>query len=599
MTALLEKPRRLNPEVLISALNQAGNVIASSIGADSPLRTRLLALRDRLERRQLQIAVLGQFKRGKSTFVNALLGASVLPTGVVPLTAIPTFIAWRDEPLIRVQFADARSAEQFTVNSADGICEILFRFVTEEANPENRLGVERVELFYPASILVDGTVLIDTPGIGSTLAHNTEAALRILPECDASLFIVSTDPPITEAELDYLHRLKPKLGHMFFVVNKVDYLTSGEQGAVTAFLRKVLGEESLIDSAAPIFGVSARLGLLAKRDHDREALKRSGIPEIEDYLVRYLATEKMRSLHQAIRRKAADVLSQASADIELRARALKMPLEQLERKAAEFAQSLDLIEAQRLTVGDLLSGDRRRLVGELESKIRDLCESASSRLSGVIDDGLSHADGAWEEKIKSGVAIAIEEMFGTASERLVAAFSSQAGDVLADRWNRISALIEEVRRTAAKMFEVMLPPEDEPEAFRLAQEPYWVTERISSTLIPDFGRLFDRFLPTALRRHSRRARILEETNELIVRNAEGLRWAILRGLDETFRAASAQFEERLGDAMAATKGVIDDTLARRRDHSFISEPVLDRLHRSITSMAAAREALLASERSAN
>jgi predicted GTPase len=93
MTALLEKEASLSSDLLIKQINLAGEVIASSIGADSPLRTRLLALRDRLQHERLQIAVLGQFKRGKSTFVNALLGAPVLPTAVVPLTSIATFIA--------------------------------------------------------------------------------------------------------------------------------------------------------------------------------------------------------------------------------------------------------------------------------------------------------------------------------------------------------------------------------------------------------------------------------------------------------------------------------------------------------------------------
>jgi hypothetical protein len=51
-------------------------------------------LRSRLLEQRLQIAVLGQFKRGKSTLLNAILGEPVLPTGVVPLTAVPTFIRW-------------------------------------------------------------------------------------------------------------------------------------------------------------------------------------------------------------------------------------------------------------------------------------------------------------------------------------------------------------------------------------------------------------------------------------------------------------------------------------------------------------------------
>ncbi len=592
MTALPARDRAVAADALIGALDRADGVVRSSIGADSPLSARLAALRDRLQQRRLQIAVLGQFKRGKSTFVNALLGAAVLPTGVVPLTAIPTFISWREEPLIRVQFADGRPAEQFAANTADGIRDILFRFVTEEANPKNRLGVERVELCYPASILADGSVLIDTPGIGSTLTHNTEAALRILPECDASLFVVSADPPITEIELGYLRRLKPKVGRTFFVVNKVDYLNADEERAVIDFLRKALADKSLIDAGAQIFGVSARTGLSAKQSRDREAWRRSGMADIEDRFTRYLATEKTQALRGAIGKKAADILALAGGEIELRATTLKMPLQQLEEKSSEFAASLHSIESQLLTVGDLLSGDRRRLVGELETTIAALRKDAAARLRGEIDDGLSHPDGSWEQKVNSGVAAALEDVFGVARERFVDAFSRQAGDLLAGHWQRIDALVEQVRRTAAEMFDVAFAAEDEPEVFRLAQEPYWVTERIAATLIPDFAPLIDRFLPARLRRRRRRARIVEESNELIVRNAESLRWAILRGLDETFRTAAARLEQRLADTIAATKGVIEDSLTRRRDRSFAAEAALARLERSKAALAAARAAIL-------
>ena len=66
--------------------------------------------------------------------------------------------------------------------------------MAEEANPENQLGVERVDLLYPADILANGTVIIDTPGVGSTLQHNTEAAVQVLPKSDAALFVISADP---------------------------------------------------------------------------------------------------------------------------------------------------------------------------------------------------------------------------------------------------------------------------------------------------------------------------------------------------------------------------------------------------------------------
>lgn len=577
---------------LIRALDQAGTAVIESMGEGSSFSVQVSALLDRLRQQRLQIAVLGQFKRGKSTVVNALLGAGVLPTGVIPLTAIPTFISWREEPLIRVQFSNSRPDEELAARGATGIRDILYRFVTEEANPKNRLGVDRVELFYPAPILAGGTTLIDTPGIGSTLAHNTEAALRILPECDASLFIVSADPPITEVELGYLRRLKPKIGRIFFVVNKVDYLTSDEQRAVTDFLRKALSEASLLDEETMIFGVSARTGLSAKHDQDREAWDKSGMAALEDHLMHYLATEKTKSLEEAIQRKAADLLTQAENEIELRVKALNMPLEQLQQKSSDFARSLVLIREQRQTINDLLAGDRRRLLAELEEKILTLRQDAASRLQEVIDDGLSRADGTWEDRVKAGVATSLEELFGNARERFVESFSRQTADILSAHGQRIDALVDQVRRTAAKLFDVVFATEAEPEAFHLVQEPYWVTERIASTLIPSFGRAIDYMLPKAMRRHRRQARIMEEADELIIRNAESLRWAILRGIDEAFRAAAPHFEERLSQAIAATQDVFDDALARRRDRSFAGEPELRRLDRAKEALRASRQSVL-------
>jgi predicted GTPase len=242
---------------LAAEIQGARSLLQSHFGSTDPYVARLAALWTRLEQQRLQLAILGQFKRGKSTFINALLGASILPSAVVPLTAVAVFIAWGAEPLVRIEFKTERGPEELHSAEPDELRNFLAQFVAEEQNPENRLAVSRVELFYPAPILANGTVLIDTPGVGSTLQHNTKAAIAVLPECDAGLFILSADPPITENELAYLQRLHGKAIRLFFVLNKLDYLDADEQKAAVAFLHKVLSERSLLPPSAPIFGVSA------------------------------------------------------------------------------------------------------------------------------------------------------------------------------------------------------------------------------------------------------------------------------------------------------------------------------------------------------
>jgi hypothetical protein len=594
MTALGEMPDKANdaePSTGLAAkLDRAESVLDAYVTPKSPLVARLLGLRERLRYERLHLAVLGQFKRGKSSFVNALLGAPLLPTAVVPLTAVATFISWRPEPLVRVCFRDGRVPEQSTSIDPDSIRDFLSGFVAEEANPQNHLGVARVELLYPAPILAGGTVLIDTPGVGSTFRHNTDAALQVLLECDAAFFVVSADPPITEVEIEYLRRARPKTARMFFILNKVDYLEPDEQRRVSEFLRMVLHDNGLCEPDTPIFHVSARSGLAAKHRNDRSALEQSGIAAVEDHLVRYLATEKTRSLEQAISSKAANILSQAAAEVALRRRALKMPLEELAAKTSAFEDALRSIEEKRLTTRDLLAGDRRRLVDNLEVRIRALREEASSKLAGVIDDSLSAAvPTAWEDTAQPGVSTAIEEVFEAARDRLASAFSTDAIGILSTHKSRIDALVDSVRHTAAEIFDVSIRSNVEQDSFQLGEEPYWVTESTGSTLIPDPGRAIDRLLPMRLRRARLRKRLVQETEELILRNAENLRWAILRGLDDTFRTAAAGLEERLDEAIAATKGVIEDAVARRRDQSFVIDPEVERLDRAMSALDAVVE----------
>jgi Dynamin family len=571
-------------------LNDAVAAVKASVGPESPLVARCTSLRNRLEGDRLQLAVLGQFKRGKSTFINALLGAPVLPIAVVPLTAVPIFISWASEPLSRVRFLDSREPEQIEATEPNAIRDFLFRFVAEEANPKNRLGVARVDLFYPAPILADGIVLIDTPGVGSTFHHNTEAALQVIPECDAVLFVASTDPPITQTELDYLRRLKSKTERIFFILNKADYIGATERKNVAQFLRKVLEENGLFPPGSKIFPASARNGLIAKQNGDPKQLDGSGIAAIEAHLVLYLETEKARLLEAAIRSKVDDLLSQAEAEVRLRLQALKTPLEDLASKSQAFEHALRAIEEQRRITRDLLAGDQRRLRDDLEAAIHALRKDAGAKFAGTIEERIANF-GRWDEAAQQVLSAAMQNHFEKAQQEFGESYSDKANTLLSRHQGRINELVELVRRTAADIFNVPFSERLEHDRFQLGQDPYWVTENIKATLIPDPSRLIDPFLPNGVRMKRLLKRILKNMQELVMRNAENLRWAILRGIDETFRRAGARFDGQLDDAIKATRNVIGEALARRRDTSFAVEPEVIRLDRSIERLSEVRKSL--------
>jgi ribosome biogenesis GTPase A len=130
--------------------------VAGRLGA-AEVAEQVAEAAGRLQALVLEVAVVGEFKRGKSSLINALLGRQVLPVGVLPLTAVPTVLERGEEGLL-VEYADGRR-EQHTLDQ-------LARFATEDANPANTLGVTRVTARLHAPLLDDGVRLVDTPGSG-------------------------------------------------------------------------------------------------------------------------------------------------------------------------------------------------------------------------------------------------------------------------------------------------------------------------------------------------------------------------------------------------------------------------------------------------
>jgi GTPase SAR1 family protein len=145
-------------------------------------------LREKIQDNVFNLVVLGQFKRGKTTLINALLGAEILPTAVVPLTSIATILRYGEALNIKVYFNDGRIEE---IEPAS-----LHQYVTEKGNPKNEKDVREVIITYPSLYLKDGVRLIDTPGVGSIYEHNTDVAYRYLPKSDAALFLLSVDQPL-------------------------------------------------------------------------------------------------------------------------------------------------------------------------------------------------------------------------------------------------------------------------------------------------------------------------------------------------------------------------------------------------------------------
>ena len=203
--------------------------IQDSETRNTSLREKTPLPRKKLASNQLHLAVLGQMKRGKSSFINALLGAEILPTGVLPVTAVITEIKYGPTPDATILYTTGLRETVDLGTLAD--------YITESGNPGNKKQVASVELAYPSPFLESGIVLIDTPGIGSTHAHNTRTTEGYLEQVDAGIVVLSVDPPITEVESHFLRNIKEEIPKLFFILNKIDAVSADEVSHISHFPR--------------------------------------------------------------------------------------------------------------------------------------------------------------------------------------------------------------------------------------------------------------------------------------------------------------------------------------------------------------------------
>jgi len=531
---------------------------------------KLLFLRERLEEGRFHLAVLGQFKRGKSTLLNAFLGEALLPTSVVPLTAIPTFLQYSPEVRIRVSYLDDRPAKAFSGKSPQDFITILEGFVTEEGNPKNRLGVLQVDIFHPAAILRHGVVLIDTPGIGSTFTHNTEATLNFLPQCDAALFVVSADPPLTEVEAEFLKEVQSRVSRLFFIFNKVDYLNEREREAALGFFKRVLVERTQTGDDYPIFCVSARRALDSKLFDDAALWTESGLGEVEHHLMGFLVSEKANALREALGRKVRDVLENVVMRIRLGVRSLQMPLDDLEKRLEVFDKELKNAERQRVAAQDLLAGDRKRALELLEERAETLRQSSSKHLDDVVRESFSTMkNGQIDEKsVLDTLAEEVTAFFQSSAEDVSRGFGLHVTETLRPHQERADELIESIRRAAAELFDIPYHAPESSEAFEMKRRPHWVLRKRVPTLpivVPEEA--LDKLLPASLRINRLKKRLSRQIDTLVRHNVENLRWATLQNLNDAFRRFGLTLDQRFQETIAATHGAIQTAYTKRKEHA--------------------------------
>ena len=324
------------------------------------LMSYLGELEQKILSNKFHLVILGQFKRGKTTFLNALLGQKILPTAVVPLTSIVTLMEYGEQLSVRVFFKDGNSKE-IDIND-------LPLFITEERNPENEKQVRYVTVTHFSEYLKDGLVLIDTPGVGSIYQNNDDETYNYLPKMDAAIFLISVDPPISRAEIEFLQAIKQYSAKTFFILNKIDYLDDSGVEEALRFSEKVLSSHAKFDNPV-ICPLSAKFALEGRIKGDEGMLEKSRLPQFNQILRDFLMKEKGNTIILAAGTKALNAVAELSMGINLEVKALNTPVHELLQKIELFDQAILEMRQEQQDNMFILDGEIRKLLQELEAII--------------------------------------------------------------------------------------------------------------------------------------------------------------------------------------------------------------------------------------
>jgi len=202
------------------------------LDSDKQLAASLDKLRKRAASNEITLTVLGEFSAGKTTFINSLLGTDVLQTGILPTTATCTYISYGPTATSDVVL---RNGAIVTISPIE-----VRQFSVEGSRAAE---VESVRLRLPSSLLQQGLIVVDTPGVNVNIEEHEALTAYAISESNACVYLMDARQPGKKTTIDFLRRIHGQIDKFFFVLNRADILEANEQETAVEFVTEALKQE--------------------------------------------------------------------------------------------------------------------------------------------------------------------------------------------------------------------------------------------------------------------------------------------------------------------------------------------------------------------
>nr|MDT0663165.1 dynamin family protein [Micromonospora sp. DSM 115978] len=371
-----------------STLRQATRIVELAQSAceaydREDLAGRLAVVRATLADPVVHIVVVGEFKQGKSSLVNGLVGHDVCPVNDDVATALPTYIRYGKEPSAQLLMDEVPPRREPV--PIDRVREFVLEkgtFTLEKGTDDVVPGVTGVEVRLPRQLLSSGLVIVDTPGVGGLGSVYSAASLTAAAMADAFLFVTDAAQELTRSELQFLRQAREVCGTAVCVLTKTDFYPHWRK------IRDLDAGHLREEGELPIIPVSSDLRRRAVASGDKELNAESGFPDLVKFVAQRVSggaanraaaqagasvvgiCEQIESQFEAERAALADPAAAAKVMDDLAE--VKQRVEALKTAAAKWQQTLsDGIADLSADIDHDLRGRFRRVLEEADAQIEE------------------------------------------------------------------------------------------------------------------------------------------------------------------------------------------------------------------------------------